>query len=99
MAPKLDLRRYIDLLKQEDELIEIHAPVSTHLEITEIADRISKAPGKANQALLFTNVHGPDGEHYEMPVLINAMGSQRRMEIALQATYPEIQQRIKGFIK
>jgi 4-hydroxy-3-polyprenylbenzoate decarboxylase len=95
-----DLRGYLDLLKREGELVEITAPVSTHLEITEIADRVSKAPENRNKALLFTNVHGANGEAYEMPVLINAMGSHNRMMLALGVeTYEEIQERIRFFIK
>lgn len=95
-----DLRGYLDVLRKSDELLEISAPVSTHLEITEIADRISKAPGSGNKALLFTNVHGPNGEKYEMPLLINAMGSHNRMMLALGVErYEEIQKRIEFFIK
>jgi 4-hydroxy-3-polyprenylbenzoate decarboxylase len=95
-----DLRGYIELLEKADELVEISAPVSTHLEITEITDRVSKAPGNQNKALLFTNVHGPNGEKYDMPVLINAMGSHNRMMLALGVErYEEIQKRIEFFIK
>jgi hypothetical protein len=45
-------------------------------EITEITDRVSKAGGPA---LLFENVPG-----YDMPVLMNAFGSMRRMCLALE---------------
>lgn len=95
-----DLRGYLDILKRENELIEITAPVSTHLEITEIADRVSKFPDSRNKALLFTNVHGPNGETYDIPLLINAMGSHNRMMLALGVeAYEEIQERIRFFIK
>lgn len=90
-----DLREFIDLLKAKGELVEINTPVSTHLEITEITDRISKAPEAENKALLFTNVEG-----YEIPVLINTVGSHKRMMLALGAdTYEEIQDRIQFFVK
>lgn len=70
-----DLRDFIDALDRIGELKHIHAPVSRDLEITEITDRISKQGGPA---LLFHNVTG-----HNMPVLINAMGSKRRMLTAL----------------
>jgi 4-hydroxy-3-polyprenylbenzoate decarboxylase len=90
-----DLRELIDRLRQADEIIDIHAPVSAMLEITEIADRISKGPDWQNKALLFHNVTG-----YDMPVLINAMGSHKRMLMALGAeSYESIQERIAFFAK
>lgn len=100
MASFTDLRGYLDLLRAENELIEISAPVSTHLEIAEITDRISKSSEGKNKALLFTKVHGPQGEQYDVPVLINALGSHNRMMLSLGVeTYEEIQERIRFFIK
>lgn len=95
-----DLRDFLDLLRKNNELIEISAPVSTHLEIAEITDRVSKAPADQNKALLFTNVHDEQGRPFDVPVLINAMGSHQRMMLALGTeTYEEIQERIRFFIK
>lgn len=100
MARYKDLREFIQLLKQENELLEIDTPVSTHLEITEITDRISKMPEGKNKALLFKNAHDETGKKYEMPVLINALGSHNRMMLALGVeTYEEIQKRIEFFVK
>jgi len=73
-----DLRAFITRLETEGELVRITAPVSPHLEITEITDRVSKGPAAQNKALLFENVEGST-----MPVLINAYGSARRMALAL----------------
>jgi 4-hydroxy-3-polyprenylbenzoate decarboxylase len=73
-----DLRDFIRRLDIEGELIRVTAPVSPHLEITEITDRVSKGPPQHNKALLFENVAGST-----MPVLINAFGSARRMALAL----------------
>ncbi len=73
-----DLRDFITRLESAQELIRVKAPVSATLEITAIADRISKGPAAGNRALLFENVRG-----YAMPVLINAFGSPRRMAWAL----------------
>ena len=73
-----DLREFIDLLETKKELVRINHPVSAHLEITEITDRISKSPAENNKALLFENVIGSD-----LPVLINAFGNRQRMSWAL----------------
>jgi 4-hydroxy-3-polyprenylbenzoate decarboxylase len=73
-----DLREFIDELDRTGELKHIHAPVSQDLEITEITDRVSKQEGPA---LLFHNVIG-----HKTPVLINALGSKKRMLKALGLT-------------
>ena len=71
-----NLNAYIEALRAAGELAEIAVPVSPELEITEITDRMSKQSG-GGQALLFTNT-GTD-----FPVLTNAMGSNRRICLAL----------------
>lgn len=76
--PLHDLRDYIALLEERDQLVRIRQSISTDLEITEITDRVSKAPLKLNKALLFENVTG-----HSIPVLINAFGSTQRMAWAL----------------
>ncbi len=90
-----DVQAFIAALERAGELKRIAAPVSPVLEIAAVADRVSKsrAPslpvGSARRAdprfhhlggsaLLFESVEGSD-----MPVLINSMGSYRRMEMAL----------------
>jgi len=70
-----DLHKFIEELEKHGELKRVHAEVSPKLEITEITDRVSKAHGPA---LLFEKVSGSN-----YPVLINAMGSYRRMSMAL----------------
>lgn len=71
-----DLQEFIKRLDAAGELARIKEPVSPHLEITEITDRVSKRYGPA---LLFENVQG-----YKMPVLTNAFGSYKRMSMALE---------------
>ena len=71
------LREFVDRLENENELIRIKDRVSPILEITEITDRVSKQPG-GGKALLFENV-----EDSNIPVLINAFGSFKRINIAL----------------
>jgi len=73
-----NLRDFIALLEERNQLARIQLPISPKLEITEITDRVSKAPLDKNKALLFENVPG-----FEMPVLINAFGSPQRMAWAL----------------
>ncbi|HJZ12186.1 MAG TPA: UbiD family decarboxylase, partial [Acidobacteriota bacterium] len=73
--PYKDLREFLDALEKMGEIHHVHAAVSPELEISEITDRISKQQGPA---LLFHNVEGHD-----MPVLINAFGSVKRMQTAL----------------
>ena len=69
-----DLREFIAALERAGELRRIRTEVDPILEITEIADRVSKRGGPA---LLFERVKGSS-----MPVLINAFGSPARMSLA-----------------
>lgn len=118
-------REFIDALEHAGELCRIGVPVSALLEIAEITDRVSKGkapfPGsdstqrndprffdRGGPALLFENVEGSD-----IPVLINAFGSYRRMEMALgcadrargvnanfvESGFDAIAERIAGLIK
>lgn len=85
MKPGLkNLRDFIALLEKEGELIRIKHPVSAELEITEITDRVSKSKD-GGKALLFENVKG-----HSMPVLINAMGSFKRMALAMGSDHGRI---------
>ncbi|MFZ5969692.1 MAG: menaquinone biosynthesis decarboxylase [Bacillota bacterium] len=70
-----DLQDFMKHLDEKGLLKRIKAEVDSELEITEIADRISKQYGPA---LLFENVKGSP-----YPVLINAMGTYERMGMAL----------------
>lgn len=74
-APFTDLRSFVDALDAAGELRRIDVPVDPRLEITEIAGRVVRAGGPA---LLFERVEGSS-----MPLLINPLGSERRVEIAL----------------
>lgn len=86
-----NLKDFVHRLKHENELVEISKPVSPKLEITEITDRVTKANGPA---LLFTNPIG-----YEIPILINAYGSEKRMAMALGVdSIDEIAERIRRLI-
>jgi 4-hydroxy-3-polyprenylbenzoate decarboxylase len=70
-----DLRDFIAQLEKIGELKRVSAPVSTHLEMTEICDRVLRAQGPA---VLFENVAG-----HKMPVLANLFGTPRRVALGM----------------
>jgi 4-hydroxy-3-polyprenylbenzoate decarboxylase len=95
-----DLRQWITALDKAGELKRIRTEVDPILEITEIADRVSKGAAKkygrpGGPALLFENVKGGNG----VPVLINQFGSERRMQMALGVdSLDEIAERIRQLL-
>jgi len=87
------LGAFIDVLDKAGELVRIKTFVDPILEIAEIADRVSKTPSK-NKALLFENT----GTNF--PLLINGMGSEKRMCIALGvADLDDIAHEIEDLLK
>jgi 4-hydroxy-3-polyprenylbenzoate decarboxylase len=91
------LRDFIHDLDKAGELIRVNTPIDIYLELTELTDRISKSPDK-NKALLINKPRGQDGRIYETPILINALGSHKRLEMAI-GNCDEIAARIRSFIK
>jgi len=89
-----DLHEFVAALEREGQLVRVGCEVDPLLEISEIASRMAKTdspegPAAApatdpvngrfgGKAILFERVRGSD-----MPVLINAFGSYRRMYMAL----------------
>jgi 4-hydroxy-3-polyprenylbenzoate decarboxylase len=107
------LRDFVDALEKAGELHRVKARVSPMLEITQIADRISKSPAAnvsehakifdpkhahlGGKALLFENVEGSS-----MPLLINAFGSYRRMEMAMgcqEGGYEALAEKVSRLVK
>lgn len=87
------LRAFIDALDKAGELVRIKTFVDPVLEIAEITDRVSKTPAK-NKALLFENT-GTD-----FPLLINGMGSEKRMCMALGVNeLDDVAKDIEGLLK
>ena len=87
------LREFIGKLEAEGELIRVKTRVNTKFEICEITDRISKMEG-GGKAILFENT----GTDY--PVLMNMMGSDRRMAMALGVDdLNRISERIDNLLK
>jgi len=70
-----DLRDFITRLEEKGLLKRITQPISTKLEMTEIADRTLRAGGPA---LLFENPKG-----YNMPVLANLFGTPERVALGM----------------
>jgi 4-hydroxy-3-polyprenylbenzoate decarboxylase len=98
-----DLRDWIQALDRAGELKRVRMEADPILEITEIADRVSKSRvvnkdrqgALGGKALLFENVKGYPGSQ----LLINQFGSARRMRLALEVdALDEIAERIRGFM-
>ena len=88
----VDLRAFIKRLEKEGELKRIPVEVDPVLEISEITDRVCKAMGPA---LLFENPKGSN-----CPLLINAFGSYRRMNLALDVeSLEEVAKRIEALLE
>lgn len=84
--------QFIEELEKAGELKRVKTEVDTNLEIAEILRRAMYANGPA---ILFENV-----KNYDMPVLGNAFGSMKRLEIGLETRdFTEIGQRIVDLTK
>jgi len=90
--PIEDIHEFVAELEKNGELKRVKTEVDSNLEIAEILRRemYSKGP-----AILFENV-----KNHNMPVLGNAFGSMKRLEIGLEMTdFTEIGQRIVDMTK
>lgn len=85
--PIEDVRGLVAALESAGELKRVERQVDPDLEIAEILRRVMYSGGPA---VLFENV-----KHHDMPVLANAFGSTRRLEIGLGMTdFAQIGERI-----
>ena len=92
IVPIDSIQHFIDELEKAGELKRVKTEVDTNLEIAEILRRVSYTDGPA---VLFENVRD-----YEIPVLGNALGSIKRLEIGLETKdFSEIGQRIADMTK
>ena len=89
--PFKNFQAFIHHLDRHGELSRIKTEVSTDLEISEITDRVSKKYGKA---LFFENVKGSS-----FPVVTNAFGSFKRMEMAFGRSADELAKKIEELFK
>ena len=91
-VPIDDINQYIKELENAGELKRVKTQVDANLEIAEILKRTMYANGPA---VLFEDVKG-----YDIPVLGNAFGSMKRLEIGLETSdFTEIGQRIVDMTK
>ena len=87
-----NLSDFIRILEENGELRRVDAEVDPNLEIAEILRRTMYSRGPA---ILFTHVKGSD-----MPVLGNAFGSMRRLELGLgMSDFTQIGERIASMTK
>ena len=75
-------REYIELLRANDELLDIRKPVDLR-DVAALTDQ-------SDRALLFENPVG-----YSMPVACGMLQKRERLAIALDAPYPEIHKRFQ----
>ena len=86
-----DLREFVKKLEAAGELKRISAEIDPVLEVTEITQRVTRAGGPA---LLFERPKGS-----RTPLLINMLGSERRINLALETdSLAEVAGRIRGFL-
>lgn len=71
-----NLRGFIEKLERNGQLTRVTEPVSTVLEMTEIQTRLLAEGGPA---VLFEKPIGPNGETFEIPVLVNLFGTVERV--------------------
>ncbi len=87
------LTEFVDQLERAGELVRVSVPVDTELEISEIVDRVSKS-AEGGKAILFENTST------SFPLLINMMGSERRICMALGIERLEhLTERIDGLLR
>ncbi|MGZ4967522.1 MAG: menaquinone biosynthesis decarboxylase, partial [Chthoniobacterales bacterium] len=90
--------QFLEALDKAGELQRVTTPVDTDLLIAEWANREMKSPG-GGKALLFEK---PliDGRESKFPLAINAMGSRRRMAMALKVeSVEDLAQEIQLILK
>ncbi|WP_440054689.1 4-hydroxy-3-polyprenylbenzoate decarboxylase [Pseudoalteromonas sp. T1lg65] len=89
-----DLRDFIAQLEKQGELVRVSQPISTKLEMTEIADRTLRAGGPA---ILFENPIG-----FDIPVLANLFGTPKRVAMGMgQSDVSELREvgKLLAFLK
>jgi len=89
---------FIASLDKAGELKRVSEPVTSELEITEIADREMKSPG-GGKALLFEKPT-VNGQEADFPLAINTLGSWKRMALSLgAASVDEVAAELGSLIK
>lgn len=86
-----DLRRFLDQLRRDGDLVEIRTPVEANQEAAEIHRRVVAAAGPA---LLFTNIRGA-----KFPLVTNLFGTSRRAELAFGERPHRLIQRLVDLVE
>jgi 4-hydroxy-3-polyprenylbenzoate decarboxylase len=105
-----DLQSFLRLLEDKGQLRRVPAEVDPILEISAIADRVSRSPAAGGATLPATDpTHGSRGGHAllfervrgaRMPVAINVFGSYERMRLALGVSdFEELADRVQQLVK
>ena len=71
----------MEKLERDGNLIRVSEPISTVLEMTEIQTRLLSEGGPA---VLFENPIGPNGQNFNIPVLVNLFGTVERVAWAIE---------------
>jgi 4-hydroxy-3-polyprenylbenzoate decarboxylase len=87
--PYSSLRDFMTRLESEGRLVRVAAPVSTHLEMTEIQTRLLAEGGPA---VLFENVVNENGDKSDMPVLVNLFGTVERVAWGMEREPHELRE-------
>ncbi|WP_411288718.1 UbiD family decarboxylase [Phenylobacterium sp.] len=74
------MREFLEKLERAGELVRVSEPVSTVLEMTEIARRLLASGGPA---VLFEKPVRADGEISSMPALVNLFGTVKRVAMGV----------------
>ncbi len=87
--PVQNLRQFLQILRQERDLVTIEAEVDPYLEVAEIHRRVIESHGPA---LLFNRVKGSS-----FPVVTNLFGTPKRIELAFGAKPEQLVKQIVHF--
>ncbi len=93
------MRKFIEQLKNRNDIVVIDDEVDINLEIAHLAYCEVKKEG-GGKALLFTNpIDKKNGKKYDMPVLMNLYGSSERTNSIFGKPVEDIADEIEGLLK
>ncbi|MEM7172139.1 MAG: UbiD family decarboxylase [Pseudomonadota bacterium] len=87
--PYNSLRDFIDRLETAGRLVRVKAPVSPHLEVTEIQTRLLAEGGPA---VLFEKPVRADGSPYDIALLANLFGTVERVAWGMEREVDELRE-------
>ncbi len=94
----MNSQAFIEILKKHDEIKVIEAKTDIYLEIAHASYVEMKKENP--KALLFTNpIDKKRGIEFQVPVLVNIFGSQKKCEIVFGGDFENIARKIDGLLK